>query len=76
MTRITVVLEYANDNAVPRIGLGTKDFGDFRVYALQFGDALLELECLHELSKQKDIDAAYDEAKRRASPRAGESHER
>lgn len=65
MKRITVVLEYESEEAIPRIGLGTKDFGDFKVYAIQFGDGLLELECLHELSKQRDIDSAYLEAKRR-----------
>lgn len=47
MTRITVVLEYADEASVPRIGVGTRDFGNCSVRAVQFSDALEELEGLH-----------------------------
>lgn len=44
--RMTVVLEYKDEASAPRIGVHTKDFGDFTVYALQFSDALAEVERL------------------------------
>lgn len=46
MSRITLVLEYENDDAIPRIGSDSKDFGDFKLHAIQFNDALKELEVL------------------------------
>lgn len=48
--RMTLVLEYANVEDAPRIGAATegKDFGKFRVCAMQFSDALRELEVLED----------------------------
>lgn len=58
-TRITLVLEYPSDSDVPRIGPGTRDFGAFTaVTAVQFTDALAELEVL--------LEGADDAAKERA----------
>jgi hypothetical protein len=56
--RMTVVLEYPSKDDAPRISYNTKakDLGDADVVALQFSDALRELEVL--------TDAATDEAKR------------
>lgn len=58
MTRITLVLEYENDADVPRIAIDTKDFGNFKLHSLQFSDALLELEVLHEYIRPVDLMAA------------------
>ena len=48
MMRITVVLEYPSEDDVPRIGINTTDFGIGKVCAVQFSDALAELEQLHD----------------------------
>ena len=48
MMRITVVLEYPSEADVPRIGINTTDFGIGKVCAVQFSDALAELEQLHD----------------------------
>lgn len=56
--RMTVVLEYPSAEDAPRINFNTKakDLGNAEVVALQFSDALRELEVL--------TDHATDEAKR------------
>lgn len=59
MTRITVVLEYKDDAAVPRIGVGTKEFGDFQLVAVQFNDALKELEALSEFCSDEERQQAW-----------------
>lgn len=50
MQRITVVLEYP-DKQGPRIRPDTKDFGHTKVYAVQFSDALLEIETLRRFCR-------------------------
>lgn len=52
---VTVVLEYADESQVPRIGIDTKDFGQFKVTRLQFSDALAELERLHTRQPVKRV---------------------
>ena len=48
MMRITGVLDYPSEADVPRIGINTTDFGIGKVCAVQFSDALAELEQLHD----------------------------
>ena len=64
--RMTLVLEYDTVEDAPRIGALTegKDFGKFRVCAMQFSDALRELgeleEHASEDAKMKAFRAAFD----------------
>lgn len=48
--RMTVVLEYPDNHAAPHVNARTKakDLGDGEVVAVQFSDALRELEVLEE----------------------------
>jgi hypothetical protein len=59
--RMTLVLEYANVEDAPRIGAATKGegFGTFRVCAMQFSDALRELEVLEDEATEDAKDRAY-----------------
>jgi len=59
-TRITYVLEYESDNHVPHIGPFTKDLGRFtKVVAVQFSDALAELEVALEDASEETKERAY-----------------
>jgi hypothetical protein len=64
--RITLVLEYPSVDDVPRIGLTTKlgEIGSPRLCAMQFSDALRELEVLEDAAddatKDKAFSASYD----------------
>jgi hypothetical protein len=60
--RMTVVLEYATDRDAPQIGPDTRDFGTFKVAAVQFSDALRELEVLAENASEEDKLRAYQAA--------------
>lgn len=62
--RMTVVLEYPDEAAAPRIGAKSvgRDLGDGQVCAVQFSDALAELEVYcehapHEIGRAADIAA-------------------
>lgn len=57
--RLTVVLEYASEADAPRIGVDTRDFGHAKVHGVQFSDALLELEVVHQYCRTCDWDAAH-----------------
>jgi hypothetical protein len=80
--RMTVVLEYASVEDAPRLGPLTegKDMGKFKVCAMQFSDALRELEVLddHATDAVKDLAfrAAYSYPgctdPRRPSPTPGD----
>jgi hypothetical protein len=59
--RMTLVLEYENERDAPAIGPHTRDLGPFKVYAVQFADALLELEVLEEYVRPCDWDAAQND---------------
>lgn len=60
--RMTVVLEYATARDAPAIGRDTRDFGTFKVAAVQFSDALRELEVLLENASEADKLRAYQAA--------------
>ncbi len=60
--RMTVVLEYESERDAPGIGRDTRDFGQFQVYAVQFSDALKELEVLLENASEEDKQRAYEAA--------------
>lgn len=59
--RVTVVLEYAKLEDIPRIGPGMSmaDFGAPRIPACQFSDALAEVEYLSEHVDDETMQAAY-----------------
>jgi len=59
--RMTVVLEYETVEDAPRIGPLTegKDMGKFKVCAMQFSDALRELEVLEDAATEAVKDAAW-----------------
>lgn len=57
--RQTVVFEYENIDAAPSVGPDTKDFGTGRVVAVQFSDALAELEVLNEDADESTKDRAF-----------------
>jgi hypothetical protein len=59
---MTVVLEYASASAAPQVGVNTRDFGEFTVAAVQFSDALRELEVLLENATHEDRTRAYHAA--------------
>lgn len=61
--RMTVVLEYPSVNDAPRVNARTKakDLGDGEVVAVQFSDALLELEVVEEYARRCDWDAAQND---------------
>ena len=52
MRRITLVIEYEDDDPIPAVSASTEVFGG-KVVAVQFSDALEELEGL-ELDNQRD----------------------
>lgn len=64
--RMTVVLEYPSADSVPRVGADTlaSDLGAAKVCALQFSDALRELEVLNDAApedvKERAFHAAFD----------------
>jgi hypothetical protein len=59
--RITVVFEYPSVDDVPRIGLTTPlaEYGTPRICAMQFSDALRELEVLEDRATTAAKDAAF-----------------
>lgn len=59
--RITVVLEYASKHDMPSINARTKasDLGNGEVTAVQFSDALRELEVLENDASEATKDAAW-----------------
>jgi hypothetical protein len=61
--RMTVVLEYPNVKDAPQINARTraKDLGEGEVVAVQFADALLELEVVEEYARRCDWDAAQND---------------
>lgn len=61
--RMTIVLEYESARDAPQIGPTTRDFGPARVYAVQFSDALAELEVLLENASEADQMRAYRASK-------------
>lgn len=62
--RITVVLEYPDRVSSPRINARTKakDLGDGEVTAVQFSDALRELEVLEEHATEQVKDLGWKAA--------------
>ena len=61
--RMTVVLEYLSRDHAPQVNARTKakDLGNGEVVAVQFSDALLELEVVEEYARRCDWDAAQDD---------------
>jgi hypothetical protein len=77
--RMTVVLEYPSINESPRVNARTKakDLGDGEVVAVQFADALLELEVVEEYARPCDWDAAQNDPRllqQRRDPQPGPEH--
>ena len=60
--RQTVVFEYQSSAQAPRVGTGTTNFGPGVVVAVQFSDALRELEYLAERAEPEDRVAAFQYA--------------
>lgn len=69
--RMTVVLEYEHVRDAPQVGAGTRDFGKFKVAAVQFSDALQELEVLLENATEADKLRAYHTATGLRDPTTG-----
>jgi hypothetical protein len=61
--RMTVVLEYPSVKDAPAVSARTKatDLGEGEVVAVQFADALLELEVVEEYARPCDWDAAQND---------------
>lgn len=57
MYRQTFVVEYESETHVPSVNCKTEVLGG-RLVSVQFSDALLELEILHELCDQDILDEA------------------
>lgn len=70
--RMTVVLEYESDRDAPAVGRDTRDFGEFKVAAVQFSDALRELEVLNENATEADKLRAYYAAMGSPGPTTGQ----
>lgn len=67
--RMTVVLEYPDEKSAPAISGSTRgrDLGDGAVVAVQFADALLELEVVEEYARPCDWDAAQNDPRLQAA---------